>query len=105
MDTSISTTRLEQEIGMRRAEKLRQLEGKRPSPVFFNYEIMKLAASQLTGYVKVKVDVNSALSLADTSPSPRSVRLGVMKQVASNKEITLEQMRILLGFAARKAQM
>ena len=70
--------------------------------MFFSYEIMRQAAGRLTGYVKVKLDVNAALGLADLSAYPRGVRLGVMKQVASNREITLEQMRILLGWAARK---
>lgn len=96
----MNITSLQQEIGMARAEKLRGTE----SPVFFNYEIMRQSAGQLTGYVKVKLDVSAALALADASPYPRGVRLGVMKQVASGREITLEQMRILLGWAARKSQ-
>lgn len=97
---NVNMTSLDQEIGMRRAEKLRGTE----SPVFFNYDMMRLGASYLTGYVKVKVDVKSALTLADKSAYPRGVRLGVMKQVANTREITLEQMRIILGWAARKSQ-
>jgi hypothetical protein len=72
-------------------------------PVIWNYGYAKRYASQLTGYIKVKMDVRAALALAEQSPYPRGVRLGVMKQVSGSKEITLEQMRILLGWAARKA--
>lgn len=67
-------------------------------------EHVRLVNSILTGYVKVKLDVRAALALAEKSPSPRGVKLGVMKQVANNREVTLEQMRILLGFAAQRAQ-
>lgn len=74
------------------------------SPAVWNYDILKLVAGNLTGYVKIKVDVLVALALAEKSPYPRGVKLGVMKQVANSKEITLSQMQILLGWAARRAQ-
>lgn len=74
-----------------------------PGPAY-GYEDTRILASRLTGYVKVKVDVHAALALAGKSPYPRGVRLGVMKQVANSREVTLEQMRILLGFAAQRAQ-
>jgi hypothetical protein len=72
----------------------------------FEYDSADLAviASRMTGYVRIKVDVNVAFALADKSPYPRGVRLGIMKQVANSKFVTLEQMRILLGFAAQRAQ-
>lgn len=74
------------------------------SPAIFDYRAYQASNNQLTGYVKIKLDVTAALALADRSPYPRGVRLAVMQQVANTKEITLEQMRILLGWAARKAQ-
>ncbi len=73
-------------------------------PVIGDYDLLARMAGILTGYVKVKVDVQVALNLAEKSPYPRGVKLGVMKQVANNREVTLEQMRILLGFAAQRAQ-
>ena len=77
---------------------------RQPGFVIWNYGLMKLEASKLRGYVKVKMDVRAALALADKSPLPRGVRLGIMKQVSNTKEITLAQMRVLLGWAADKAQ-
>lgn len=74
------------------------------SPILWNYEIMKRDAGQLRGYVKVVMDVRAAFNLADASPLPHGVRLGIMKQVSNTKEITLAQMRMLLGWAADKAQ-
>lgn len=68
------------------------------------YDYLRSHASQLRGRVKIKVDVRAALALADLSPYPQSVKLGVMKQVSNTREITLEQMRILLGWAAQRAQ-
>lgn len=70
----------------------------------FGYEFMRMEASQLRGYLKIRLDVQAAMALAELSPYPRGVKIGVMKQVANAKEITLEQMRILLGWAARKSQ-
>lgn len=95
---------LEQEIWMRRQAKLRKLAGEPESPVILNYDLMRIGASFLAGYVKVKVDVNSALGLADKCAYPDSVRLAVMKQVANAREITLEQLRVILGWSARRAQ-
>lgn len=74
------------------------------SDITFNYAWHQAANNQLTGYVKIKIDVNVALALAEKTPYPTGVKLAVMQQVANSKEITLEQMRILLGWAARKAQ-
>lgn len=70
----------------------------------FGYDYLKHHASQLTGYVKIKMNLKSALALAALSPYPDGVKIGVMKQIANTKEITLEQMRFLLGWAARKSQ-
>lgn len=74
------------------------------SRVLLSYDIMRRNASVLSGYVKLRISTEFALALADRSPYPSGVKLGVMKQVANTKEVTLEQMRILLGWAARKAQ-
>lgn len=76
----------------------------KPARPRLDYEWLRNDAAQLRGYVKVKLDVRAALALADMSPYPRGVRVGVMKQVASAREISLEQMRIMLGWAARKSQ-
>ena len=77
---------------------------RRGGPVMGDYDLLRAMAGQLTGYVKVKVDVKIALALAEKSPYPRGVKLGVMKQVANAREITLSQMGVLLGFAAQRAQ-
>lgn len=68
----------------------------------YTYEDLKIAASQLDGYVKVKVDVNAALALARMNPVPSQTVTTVMKAVASYGEITLEQLRMLFGVVARK---
>lgn len=73
------------------------------SPIVLNYAMQKFMASQLMGYVKVKVDVNTALAMAQKSPYPSGVKLAIMKQVANDKEITLQQLRVLFGWAADKA--
>lgn len=70
----------------------------------WGYEDLRAEAALLRGYVKIKMSLPSALALAEKSPYPSGVRLGVMKQMSNTKEITLEQMRILLGWAARKSQ-
>lgn len=70
----------------------------------FDYAWYQEQNNQLTGYVKIKVDVRAALALAAKSPYPDGVRLAVMKQVSNTKEITLEQLRILFGWSARKSQ-
>lgn len=74
------------------------------SPVIWNYDMSRLVASRLTGYVKIKVDVRTALDIADKMPLASGVQLAFMKQVANANEITLEQMRIILGWSVRKAQ-
>lgn len=74
------------------------------SPVIFDYDRMLAHASHLTGYVKIKLDVRAALELARLTPYPDGVKVGIMKQVANAGEITLEQTRIMLGWAARRAQ-
>lgn len=72
------------------------------TPVIWGYEQMRFIAAQLT-YVKVVIDVNTALALAEKSPLSSGMRLAVMKQVATTKEITLRQIQILFGWAANKA--
>lgn len=66
-------------------------------------DTLRVNASILTGYVKIKLDVQAALHLASKCPYPESVKMAVLKQVALAHEITLEQMRVLLGFAAQKS--
>lgn len=73
------------------------------TPGQFDYYAMREAASHLQGYVRVKVDVRAALKLAEKSAQPRAVKVAMMKQVANTRNITLEQCRILLGFAAQRA--
>lgn len=68
----------------------------------WTYADLQVAAGRLDGYVKVKVDVNSALALARMNPKPSQVVTTVMKAVASYGEITLEQLRMLFGVTARK---
>lgn len=83
---------------------LYQCPNRPDSPVIWSYDIMRTNASILQGYLKIKLDVNSALGLAAKSPYPDGVKVGVMKQVTNANEITLEQTRIMLGWAAQKAQ-
>lgn len=72
--------------------------------VLFDYQWYQEQNNQLKGYVKVLVDVRTALRLAELTPYPSGVKLAIMKQVSNTREITLEQMRILLGWSARKSQ-
>lgn len=72
--------------------------------IFGSYETMRAEANRLTGYVKTKISTEVALNLADRSPYPEGVKLAVRKQLANENEITLSQMRIFLGWAARRAQ-
>jgi hypothetical protein len=74
------------------------------SPIVWNYDIMKKEAGKLAWYTQVKLDLGVALTLTRMSPYPSGVKLGVMKQVANDKAITLRQMGILLGWAADRAQ-
>lgn len=73
------------------------------SPVIWDYGIMKRQAGFL-GLTPVDLSLPVALSLAEMSPYPRGVKLGIMKQVANGKPPTLRQMAILLGWAADRAQ-
>jgi hypothetical protein len=73
------------------------------SPKILDYEIMR-RRSAVRLYLKVKVNLPSALELADASAYPEGVKLGIRKQIANDQEVTLEQIRILLGWAARRAQ-
>lgn len=73
-------------------------------PPIFTCDNLREQASNLYGYHKVKLDIRSALELARMSPYPDGVKVAMMKQVANYSEITLEQARILLGWAARKSQ-
>jgi len=75
------------------------------SPVIYDYARHQEYSSQLRGYVKIKLAGDVAFTLAANSPYPDAVKVGVMKQLANpGTEITLEQTRILLGWAARRAQ-
>lgn len=69
----------------------------------YGYDDLKRWASAL-GFTPVNLNTDVALQLADMSPYPRGVRLGVMKQLANGKPVTLRQMSILLGWAADRAQ-
>lgn len=73
------------------------------SAKILDYETMK-RRSAVRIWLKVKVDLPIALQLADGSAYPEGVKLGIRKQIANDQEVTLEQMRILLGWAARRAQ-
>ena len=73
------------------------------SPVIWDYGIMKRNSGKV-GYMKIDLKTEVALQLAGMSPYPRGVKLGVMKQVANAKAVTLRQMGILLGWAADRAQ-
>lgn len=73
------------------------------SPVVLDYAAQKYMASQLIGHVKVKVNVATAIDLSQKCSYPSGVKLAIMKQVANTKEITLQQLRVLFGWAADKA--
>jgi hypothetical protein len=75
-----------------------------PEVKTFGYEDLRRHAGQLDFYTRVDVDLHVALALADKSPYPKGVRLGIMKQIANNRSISLRQLSILLGWAADKAQ-
>jgi hypothetical protein len=74
------------------------------TPVVWNYDMMKRVASRLPWYTPVNLDTDVALSIAEMSPYPSGVKLGVRKQLANDKAITLRQISILLGWAADRAQ-
>lgn len=73
------------------------------TPAIWNYNIMRKVSGRLGGLVKISLATGVALRMAELSPYPRGVKLGIMKQVADNKGITLRQMQILLSFAAQRA--
>lgn len=69
------------------------------------YDDLKLHASQMSPYTRVRLSLDVALKLAGMSPFPGAVKVGVMKAVANNEQgISVHQMRILLGWAADRAQ-
>ena len=72
-------------------------------PVAWDYEKFRVSSS-LVYYMKVKLALPVAQELAAGSPYPDAVNVGMMKQVANDGVVTLEQMRILLGWAARRSQ-
>jgi hypothetical protein len=72
-------------------------------PVAWNYEAMRRTAARRI-YLKAKVSTEAAIALAEASPYPEGVKLGIRKQLANTQEITLGQVQILLGWAARRAQ-
>jgi hypothetical protein len=74
------------------------------SRVVWDYDRMKREASRMAWYTSVTVPAYIAYDLADMSPYPNGVKLGIRKQLANDKKITLRQMSILLGWAANKAQ-
>jgi hypothetical protein len=78
------------------------------SPVIYSYDHMARQASQLTGYIKIKMKLNVGLALAAKSPYPEAVKIGMMKMFSNAQgkghDLTLEQARIMLGWAARRAQ-
>lgn len=69
------------------------------------YEDMRLQAGRMSTYTRVKLSLDVALKLAEMSPFPGATKVGVMKAVAGNDMgISLHQMRIILGWAADRAQ-
>jgi hypothetical protein len=72
-------------------------------PVVWDYEAMRRVAGARI-YLKVGLSTEAAVALAESSPYPEGVKLGIRKQLAKYQEITLGQVQILLGWAARKAQ-
>jgi len=74
------------------------------TPAVWSYEHMRTRAARVRYLSGVRVSTDSALALAELSPYPRGVKLGIMKQVANEKAVTLRQVGILLGWAADRAQ-
>jgi hypothetical protein len=70
----------------------------------FGYEFLRLSAGQLSPYTRINVNAKVALALADKSPYPQGVKLGIRKQLANDNSISLRQLNILLGWAADRAQ-
>lgn len=71
--------------------------------VMHNYEHMRRSSAR-PFYMTVNLKPEVAVSLAEQSPCPDGVRLAVMKQLANENRITLTQLRVFLGWAARRAQ-
>lgn len=74
------------------------------SPVIWDYDRMRRSAARLSPFTPLKLDEDSALELAAKSPYPEAVKLGVRKHLANGEGITLRQLAIILGWAARRAQ-
>jgi len=76
------------------------------SPAVSSYEDMKNRAGRISGYLRVGIAPEVAMALAVQSPYPDGVKTGVRKLLANadGTGVTLEQLRIMLGWAARRAQ-
>lgn len=61
------------------------------------------ACRTCAGQTIVKVDVRTALKLAEQTPRPEACRMAVMRVVASYERVTLEQLRVLFGLIAQRA--
>ena len=73
------------------------------SGLALDYKWYQEQNNQLRGHVKVRVALDVATQLSQKCPYPTGVKLGIMKQISNSQEITLQQMRILFGWAADKA--
>lgn len=73
------------------------------SDVLYSYEHMRRSSAR-PFYMTVNLKPEVAVSLAEQSPYPDGVKLAVMKQLANEKLVTLTQLRIFLGWAARRSQ-
>jgi hypothetical protein len=74
------------------------------SPVIFDYDDYRRNENRMSAYAKVRLTEDVASALAELSPYPNGVYVGLMKQVANTRTITLRQMSILLSWAAQRAQ-
>ena len=74
------------------------------TPVVYSYEHMRTRAARVRYLSGVRVSTDSALALAELSPYPRGVKLGIMKYYANTRYVTLSQLRIILGWSADRAQ-
>ena len=70
----------------------------------FGYEYLRLNAGKLSPYTRVNLSTQVAFSLAEKSPYPQGVKLGIRKHLANENAVSLRQLSILLGWAADKAQ-
>lgn len=69
----------------------------------FGYADLKRWAAE-SSYIRIKVALPVAMYLAEQSPYPRAVKVGIMKHVANAKYVTLSQLRVILGWSADRAQ-